>query len=60
MANKKTTLKTQTGNGIYPNVVKENLPASAVFYDDEGAAEANGIAKIDNCRHQGVNNYEQI
>lgn len=48
MANKKTTLKTQTGNGIYPNVVKENLPASAVFYVDEGAAGTNGIAKVDN------------
>lgn len=48
MANKKTTLKMQTGNNIYPNAVKENLPASAVFYGDEGAAGVNGIAKIDN------------
>ena len=38
MANKKTTLKMQTGNNIYPNAVKENLPASAVFYCDEGMA----------------------
>ena len=51
MANKKTTLKDSAGNSIYPNVVKENLPASAIFYDDEGAAGANGIAKVDNRRH---------
>ena len=47
MANKKTTLKMQTGNNIYLNVVKENLPASAVFYGDE-VAGANGIAKVGN------------
>lgn len=51
MANKKTTLKNLAGNSIYPNVVKENLPASAAFYGDEAAVEANGIAKIDNYRH---------
>ena len=49
MANKKTTLKMQTGNSIYPNVVKENLPASTIFYGDEGAAGANGIARVGNC-----------
>lgn len=38
MANKKMTLKTQTGDNVYPNVLKENLPASAVFYGDEGMA----------------------
>ena len=48
MANKKTILKTQTGNSIYPNVVKENLPASAIFYSDEGATGVNGIAKVGN------------
>ena len=37
MANKKTTLKTQTGDNVYPNVLKENLPASTIFYDDEAA-----------------------
>lgn len=50
MANKKTTLKNSAGNSIYPNVVKENLPASAVFYGDEGAVGTNGIAKVGNCR----------
>lgn len=48
MVNKKTTLKNSAGNSIYPNVVKENLPASAIFYGDEGAAGANGIAKVGN------------
>lgn len=48
MTNKTVVLKDSAGNSIYPNVVKENLPASAIFYDDEGAAGANGIAKIDN------------
>ena len=38
MANKKTTLKTQTGDNVYPNVLKENLPAAVVFYGDEGSA----------------------
>ena len=52
MANKTVVLKDLAGNSIYPNVVKENLPASAVFYNDEGAVEANGIAKVGNCcRH---------
>ena len=37
MANKTIVLKDSTGNSIYPNVVKENLPASAVFY---GAGDA--------------------
>lgn len=37
MANKKTTLKTQTGDNVYPNVLKENLPASTIFYGDEAA-----------------------
>lgn len=50
MANKTVVLKDSTGNSIYPNVVKGNLPASAVFYDDE-AAGANGIAKVGNGRH---------
>ena len=36
MANKKTTLKTQTGDNVYPNVLKENLPASTIFYGDAG------------------------
>lgn len=40
MANKKTTLKTQTGDNVYPNVLKENLPAAVVFYGDEGSASA--------------------
>lgn len=40
MANKKTTLKTQTGDNVYPNVLKENLPAAVVFYGDEGSAGA--------------------
>ena len=43
MANKTVVLKDSAGNSIYPNVVKENLPASAVFYGDEAAA-------VDNCR----------
>ena len=38
MANKKTTLKTQTGDNVYPNVLKENLPAAVVYYGDEGSA----------------------
>ena len=59
MANKTVVLKDSAGNSIYPNAVKENLSASAVFYGDEGAAGANGIAKVDNC-YGGVNNYEQI
>lgn len=37
MANKKTTLKTRTGDNVYPNVLKENLPASTIFYGDEAA-----------------------
>ena len=40
MANKKTTLKTQTGDNVYPNVLKENLPAAVVYYGDEGSAGA--------------------
>lgn len=53
MANKTVVLKDSAGNGIYSNVVKENLPAYAVFYGDEGAVGANGIAKVsnDNRRH---------
>ena len=51
MANKTATLKTQTGDNVYPNVLKGNLPASTVFYGDEGAAGANGIAKVDNRRY---------
>lgn len=51
MANKTVVLKDSAGNSIYPNVVKENLPASAIFYGNEGAVGANGIAKIGNCRH---------
>lgn len=38
MANKKTTLKTQTGDNVYPNVLKENLPAAVVFYGEPGQA----------------------
>lgn len=38
MANKKTTLKTQTGDNVYPNVLKENLPAAVVFYGETGQA----------------------
>ena len=49
MANKTVVLKDSAGNSIYPNVVKENLPSSAIFYGDE-AAGANGIAKVDNYR----------
>ena len=48
MANKTVVLKDSADNSIYPNAVKENLLASAIFYDDEGAAGANGIAKVDN------------
>ena len=40
MANKKTTLKTQTGDNVYPNVLKENLPAEVVYYGDEESAGA--------------------
>ena len=40
MANKKTTLKTQTGDNVYPNVLKENLPEAVVYYGDEGSAGA--------------------
>lgn len=43
MANKTVVLKDSEGNSIYPNVVKENLPASAVFYDDEGAGPEGGV-----------------
>ena len=43
MANKKTTLKTQTGDNVYPNVLKENLPASTVFYGDEAAGPEGGV-----------------
>ena len=43
MANKTTTLKTQTGDNVYPNVLKENLPASAVFYGDEAAGPEGGV-----------------
>lgn len=43
MANKKTTLKTQTGDNVYPNVLKENLPASTVFYGDEVAGPEGGV-----------------
>ena len=59
MANKTVVLRDFAGNSIYPNAVKENLPASDIFYDDEGATGANGIAKVDNC-YGGVDNYEQI
>lgn len=38
MANKKTTLKTQTGDNVYPNVLKENLPAAVVYYGEPGQA----------------------
>ena len=51
MANKTIVLKDSTDNSIYPNVVKENLSASFVFYGGEGAmVGANGIAKVDNRR----------
>lgn len=40
MANKKTTLKTQTGDNVYPNVLKENLPAEVVYYGEPGQAGA--------------------
>ena len=40
MANKKTTLKTQTGDNVYPNVLKENLPAAVVYYGEPGQAGA--------------------
>ena len=43
MANKKTTLKTQTGDNVYPNVLKENLPASTIFYGDEAAGPEGGV-----------------
>ena len=36
MANKKTTLKTQTGDNVYPNVLKENLPSAVVYYGEPG------------------------
>ena len=48
MANKTVVLKYSAGNSIYPNVVKENLPASVVFYGDEGAVGANCVAKVGN------------
>ena len=43
MANKTVVLKDSAGNNIYPNVVKENLPASAVFYGDEAAGPEGGV-----------------
>lgn len=43
MANKKTTLKTQTGDNVYPNVLKENLPASTIFYGDAGEGPEGGV-----------------
>ena len=39
MANKTTTLKTQTGDNVYPNVLKENLPAAVVYYGEQGQAD---------------------
>lgn len=30
MANKKTTLKTSTGDNVYPNVLDENIPENIV------------------------------
>ena len=50
MVNKTVVLKDSAGNSIYPNVVKGNLPAYAVFYGDE-VSVANGIAKVGNGRH---------
>ena len=38
MANKKTTLKTQTGDNVYPNVLKGNLPSTVVYYGEPGQA----------------------
>lgn len=38
MANKKTTLKTQTDDNVYPNVLKKNLPSAVVFYGEPGQA----------------------
>ena len=35
---KKDDIKRFRGNNIYPNVVKENLSASAVFYGAGGVA----------------------
>ena len=55
MANKKTTLKTQTGDNVYPNVLKENLPASAVFYGDE-AAGPDGV--VETPTGGGINGLE--
>lgn len=43
MANKTVVLKDSAGNNIYPNVVKENLPASAIFYGDEAAGPEGGV-----------------
>lgn len=40
MANKKTTLKTQTGDNVYPNVLKKNLPSTVVYYGEPGQAGA--------------------
>ena len=40
MANKTTTLKTQTGDNVYPNVLKGNLPSAVVYYGEPGQAGA--------------------
>ena len=49
MANKKTTLKTQTGDNVYPNVLKENLPSAVAYYGEPGqvneANEGSGSAR---------------
>ena len=38
MANKKTTLKTRTGDNLYPNVLKKNLPSTVVYCGEPGQA----------------------
>lgn len=34
MADKKTTLKTKTGDNVYPNVLEDNIPASIARISD--------------------------
>lgn len=40
MANKTTTLKTQTSDNVYPNVLKENMPSAE-------ALEVRPLVKLD-------------
>lgn len=40
MADKKTTLKTKTGDNVYPNVLEDNIPASIARTSDIEATYA--------------------